>query len=205
MVPCLRPPGCKAVDLPHDSGFWGDGDSRNWRSRIRRGEKRPANRRNVPTYGVAPEGTRPQTSGRAYPRSTSFRSRYKRPDTPRRRAAGVPPTVASVLMGHPTPERQSGAATITLSRYTHALHGSPFHFSLPPSRIPCFAGRYETLRRSRNRYEPSGPSEVRIPRPPLPVPDGGRRPAAGPGRAGPPAGGPARRWGGWGVGGTVPG
>ena len=36
-------------------------------------------------------------------------------------AAGVPPKVASVLMGHATPERQPGAATITLARYTHAL------------------------------------------------------------------------------------
>jgi integrase len=36
-------------------------------------------------------------------------------------AAGVPPKVPSVLMGHATPERQPGAATITLARYTHAL------------------------------------------------------------------------------------
>jgi hypothetical protein len=36
-------------------------------------------------------------------------------------AAGVPPKVASVLMGHATPERQPGAATITLARYTHPL------------------------------------------------------------------------------------
>lgn len=36
-------------------------------------------------------------------------------------AAGVPPKVASVLMGHATPERQPGAAQITLARYTHAL------------------------------------------------------------------------------------
>ena len=36
-------------------------------------------------------------------------------------AAGVPPKVASVMMGHATPERQPGAATITLARYTHAL------------------------------------------------------------------------------------
>lgn len=36
-------------------------------------------------------------------------------------AAGVPPKIASVLMGHATPERQSGAAQITLARYTHAL------------------------------------------------------------------------------------
>jgi integrase len=35
--------------------------------------------------------------------------------------AGVPPKVASVLMGHATPERQPGAAQITLARYTHAL------------------------------------------------------------------------------------
>ena len=36
-------------------------------------------------------------------------------------AAGVPPKVASVLMGHATPVRQPGAAQITLARYTHAL------------------------------------------------------------------------------------
>jgi integrase len=36
-------------------------------------------------------------------------------------AAGVPPKVASVLMGHATPVRQPGAAPITLARYTHAL------------------------------------------------------------------------------------
>jgi integrase len=36
-------------------------------------------------------------------------------------AAGVRPKVASVLMGHATPERQPGAAAITLDRYTHAL------------------------------------------------------------------------------------
>jgi integrase len=36
-------------------------------------------------------------------------------------AAGVSPRVASVLMGHAVPERQDGAAAITLSRYTHAL------------------------------------------------------------------------------------
>jgi integrase len=36
-------------------------------------------------------------------------------------AAGVRPKVASVLMGHATPERQPGAAAITLARYTHAL------------------------------------------------------------------------------------
>ena len=36
-------------------------------------------------------------------------------------AAGVPPKIASVLMGHATPTRQPGAAPITLVRYTHAL------------------------------------------------------------------------------------
>jgi integrase len=35
--------------------------------------------------------------------------------------AGVPPKVASVLMGHATPAHQPGAAHITLARYTHAL------------------------------------------------------------------------------------
>jgi len=36
-------------------------------------------------------------------------------------AAGVSPKVASVLMGHATPERQPGAAEITLARYTHVM------------------------------------------------------------------------------------
>jgi integrase len=36
-------------------------------------------------------------------------------------AAGVPPKIASVRMGHATPQRQPGAAHITLARYTHAL------------------------------------------------------------------------------------
>jgi integrase len=36
-------------------------------------------------------------------------------------AAGVSPKVASVLMGHETPEVQAGAAPITLRRYTHTL------------------------------------------------------------------------------------
>jgi integrase len=36
-------------------------------------------------------------------------------------AAGVSPKVASVLMGHATPELQAGAAPITLARYTHTL------------------------------------------------------------------------------------
>jgi integrase len=36
-------------------------------------------------------------------------------------AAGVSPKVASVLMGHATPDHQPGAASITLARYTHTL------------------------------------------------------------------------------------
>lgn len=36
-------------------------------------------------------------------------------------AASVSPKIASYLMGHTTPSRQEGAATITLARYTHAL------------------------------------------------------------------------------------
>ena len=36
-------------------------------------------------------------------------------------AAGVSPKVASVLKGHSLPERQPGAAAITLAWYTHAL------------------------------------------------------------------------------------
>lgn len=35
--------------------------------------------------------------------------------------AGISPRVASYLMGHAAPQRQVGAATITLARYTHAL------------------------------------------------------------------------------------
>jgi integrase len=38
-------------------------------------------------------------------------------------AAGVRPVVVSHLMGHATPVRQAGAATITQERYTHALPG----------------------------------------------------------------------------------
>ena len=37
--------------------------------------------------------------------------------------AGVSPKVASMLMGHKTPEYQPGAAAITLQRYTHTLPG----------------------------------------------------------------------------------
>ncbi len=37
--------------------------------------------------------------------------------------AGVSPKVASQLMGHKTPEYQTGAAPITLRRYTHTLPG----------------------------------------------------------------------------------
>ncbi len=36
-------------------------------------------------------------------------------------AAGVSPKVASVLMGHATPDHQPGAAQITLARYTHVM------------------------------------------------------------------------------------
>lgn len=39
-------------------------------------------------------------------------------------AAGVSPKVASVLMGHATPEHQPGAAQITLARYTHVMPGA---------------------------------------------------------------------------------
>jgi len=34
---------------------------------------------------------------------------------------GVSPKVASVLMGHATPDLQPGTAPITLARYTHTL------------------------------------------------------------------------------------
>jgi hypothetical protein len=36
-------------------------------------------------------------------------------------AAGVPPKIASVLMGHEIPDRQPGAAQRALVRYAHAL------------------------------------------------------------------------------------
>jgi len=58
---CGRPSSKQPVFPAHDGGFWRPDDWRNWRSRIWRGEERPANRRNVPTYpGVAPQGTRPR-------------------------------------------------------------------------------------------------------------------------------------------------
>jgi integrase len=56
-----RPDAKKPVIPAHDGGFWSDDDWRNWRARIWRGQERPANRRNVPTYpGVAPADTRPR-------------------------------------------------------------------------------------------------------------------------------------------------
>ena len=56
-----RPSGTRPVFPAHDGGFWSDDDWRNWRSRIWRGEERPANSRNRPTYpGAAPAGTRPR-------------------------------------------------------------------------------------------------------------------------------------------------
>ena len=39
-------------------------------------------------------------------------------------AAGVSPKVASVLMGHTTPDHQPGTAALTLARYTHTLPDS---------------------------------------------------------------------------------
>ena len=39
-------------------------------------------------------------------------------------AVGVSPKVASVLMGHAIPDRQPGAAEITLARYTHVMPGA---------------------------------------------------------------------------------
>jgi integrase len=41
--------------------------------------------------------------------------------------AGVSPKVASQIMGHKTPEYQTGAARITLERYTHVLPGELEH------------------------------------------------------------------------------
>lgn len=58
---CGRPDPKHPVFPAHDGGFWSGDDWRNWRSRIWRGEERPTNRRNRPTYpGVAPAGTRPR-------------------------------------------------------------------------------------------------------------------------------------------------
>ena len=56
-----RPSAKQPVFPAHNGDFWRHDDWRNWRSRIWRGEERPANRRNVQTYpGVAPQGTRPR-------------------------------------------------------------------------------------------------------------------------------------------------
>lgn len=56
-----RPSGKLPVFPAHDGTFWTDDDWRNWRSRIWRGEDRPANARKQPTYpGAAPTGTRPR-------------------------------------------------------------------------------------------------------------------------------------------------
>jgi site-specific recombinase XerC len=51
---CGRPGGKQPVFPAHDGRFWSDDDWRNWRSRIWRGEERPANRRNQPTYPALP-------------------------------------------------------------------------------------------------------------------------------------------------------
>jgi hypothetical protein len=60
-LPAGRPGRNQPVFPAHDGGFWSQDDWRNWRSRIWRGEERPPNRRNEPTYpGVAPRGTRPR-------------------------------------------------------------------------------------------------------------------------------------------------
>jgi integrase len=56
-----RPGPRQPVFPAHDGGFWSPDDWRNWRSRIWRGEERPANRRGVVTYpGVAPAESRPR-------------------------------------------------------------------------------------------------------------------------------------------------
>lgn len=56
-----RPNSTRPVFPAHDGEFWNDDDWRNGRSRIWRGEDRPANRRNEPAYpGAAPAATRPR-------------------------------------------------------------------------------------------------------------------------------------------------
>jgi hypothetical protein len=92
-------------------------------------------------------------------------------------AAGVRPKVASVLMGHSVPERQVGAAAITLGRYTHALPedierarsaqrlprepragteghkmSRPSLFHSPRTESLCSTGFWGRAVRSRNRY-----------------------------------------------------
>lgn len=56
--------------------------------------------------------------------------------------AGVSPKVASVLMGHQTPERQQGAATITLARYTHAL---PQDIERARERLASYLTEHQTV------------------------------------------------------------
>ena len=108
-------------------------------------------------------------------------------------AAGVPPKIASVLMGHATPERQPGAAQITLARYTHALpediekaraklaayllENQPQRVAVrmtfrslvrsPETEGPLDTGDSARFLRSRKRYGRFRPSRVRIPPSPL--------------------------------------
>jgi integrase len=56
-------------------------------------------------------------------------------------AAGVPPKVASVLMGHATPARQAEAAAITLARYTHAL---PEDIETARERLTAYLAKRQT-------------------------------------------------------------
>jgi integrase len=58
-------------------------------------------------------------------------------------AAGVPPKIASVLMGHATPARQPGAAQITLARYTHAL---PEDMEDARTKLAAYLGMHEEAR-----------------------------------------------------------
>ncbi len=62
-------------------------------------------------------------------------------------AAGVNPKLASILMGHSTPERAAaaaaGAASITLSRYTHVLPG---HLELARDQLNAFIDPTEAPR-----------------------------------------------------------
>ncbi len=60
--------------------------------------------------------------------------------------AGVSPKVASQWMGHSTPERQPGAAAITLNRYTHVLPGE---LEVARDQLDAFLDQRTTLRETK--------------------------------------------------------
>jgi Phage integrase family len=69
-------------------------------------------------------------------------------------AAGVSPKVASVLMGHATPDLQPGAAPITLARYTHTL---PDAMERAREQLDAFLVRPLRMRRTTARAEIHSP------------------------------------------------